>query len=82
MRVSEEQTRNVGLLYIGLVWNLQQAVVTVKDEIHILIAEGYDCPIIQNKIVQKGVCFLIRVVDSFLIELQLRHSETTQYHER
>jgi hypothetical protein len=80
LRVGEEQALNVSLLYVGLVRDLQESVVTAQYKVNILLAERDHSPVVNDKVVQKCVCLLVRIINCLLIELELRHAETAQNH--
>ena len=69
-------------LYVRLVGYFEELSVLREHELHVFIAEGDHCPVVQDQVIQKGVRLLLRVVDSCLVELELGHSKTSDDHKR
>ena len=80
LRVAEEKSGNVGLLYACISRHDQQLGVSVENHVYVLGPERNDRPIVENDIRQQRVGLLVRIVHGLLIELKFGHSEAAQDH--
>ena len=81
LRVAEEQPRNVRALDTCLLRNDQQLSISLKNEIHIFLAEADDRAVVHDYVRQESVCLHVRVAHCFLVELEPCHAQATQDHQ-
>ena len=56
--------------------------ISSENKVNILLAEANHSTIIHDYVGEKGVCLHVWIADSFLIELQPRHTKSTEDHQR